>query len=224
MRYLKRDPNQQTYYMKYTKSILAAVVPISVSVADVLRKLKIHQRQHGRISRLITEYGLDRSHFQSGFTVSKIAEKKHWSEHLVVGKVLKSTVLRRVLLESGRPYICVICGQGPSWNGEVLVLQVDHENGQHDDNRPENVRFLCPNCHSQTPTHSKIKRKLKEKPVRLLKQSTTPSIEELRELIWTMPATRIAQRFGVSDKSVEKWCKKYGLSKPGPGYWSKLSS
>jgi len=41
-----------------------------------------------------------------------------------------------------------------SWNGKPLVLQLDHVNGVSNDNRLENLRFLCPNCHSQTLTYS----------------------------------------------------------------------
>ena len=50
------------------------------------------------------------------------------------------------------PYLCGICGLGPEWNGMVLVLQIDHINGDSTDSRLENLRFLCPNCHSQTET------------------------------------------------------------------------
>jgi hypothetical protein len=50
------------------------------------------------------------------------------------------------------PYLCGICCQPPEWNGEKLVLPIDHINGDPTDNRPENLRFLCPNCHSQTET------------------------------------------------------------------------
>jgi len=48
-------------------------------------------------------------------------------------------------------YKCVICGMS-SHNGEPLTLQLDHINGVHTDCRFENLRLLCPNCHSQTPT------------------------------------------------------------------------
>ena len=47
---------------------------------------------------------------------------------------------------------CVLCGQNNSWNGMKLVLQLDHINGNNKDNRIENLRILCPNCHTQTET------------------------------------------------------------------------
>lgn len=48
-----------------------------------------------------------------------------------------------------------------------------------------------------------------------------PSKELLNELLWSMPTTKIAKQYNVSDKAVEKWAKKYGLEKPSRGYWSK---
>ncbi|KKM73984.1 hypothetical protein LCGC14_1404920 [marine sediment metagenome] len=48
---------------------------------------------------------------------------------------------------------CRGCGVTDEWNGEKLVLHLDHINGNRDDNRLENLRWLCPNCHSQTPTY-----------------------------------------------------------------------
>ena len=60
--------------------------------------------------------------------------------------------LRRALLRSGRKEHCEECGQLPVWNDKQLTLNVDHVNGNNTDHREENLRFLCPNCHSQTPT------------------------------------------------------------------------
>jgi rubrerythrin len=59
---------------------------------------------------------------------------------------------KRALIEKGRPYICEICGLLPEWNGKILTLQLDHKNGNGLDDREENLRFVCPNCHSQTET------------------------------------------------------------------------
>lgn len=49
---------------------------------------------------------------------------------------------------------CYVCGMGPEWNNMPLTLQLDHINGRNNDNRPENLRIVCPNCHTQTPTYA----------------------------------------------------------------------
>ena len=54
---------------------------------------------------------------------------------------------------------CEECWQGPIWNDNELRFHLDHENGNHRDNRLENLKILCPNCHSQTPTYAAKKRK-----------------------------------------------------------------
>jgi len=61
---------------------------------------------------------------------------------------LKSRMLKEGLLEN----ICDECGVGPTWNGKPIVIELDHINGINDDHRKENLRMLCPNCHSQTKT------------------------------------------------------------------------
>lgn len=61
-------------------------------------------------------------------------------------------VKKRILKEKLLPYVCSDCGQPPEWRGKILSLVLDHINGIPDDHRLENLRFLCPNCNSQTPT------------------------------------------------------------------------
>ena len=72
---------------------------------------------------------------------------------LVEGTHPSGNYLRKLLTDVvGREYKCQDCGID-QWQGRDIKLQVDHINGIHHDNRPENLRFLCPNCHSLTETY-----------------------------------------------------------------------
>jgi hypothetical protein len=61
------------------------------------------------------------------------------------------SIVRRYLNES-RGYNCEVC-KISEWNGNKLVLEVDHIDGDSKNNHPSNFRFICPNCHSQTSTY-----------------------------------------------------------------------
>jgi 5-methylcytosine-specific restriction endonuclease McrA len=65
-------------------------------------------------------------------------------------------LLKRLVREGVKEYKCKICGRD-EWNNRSLTLHLDHINGDNTDNRVENLRILCPNCHSQTDTYSKNK-------------------------------------------------------------------
>lgn len=58
--------------------------------------------------------------------------------------------IRRYLFET-REYKCEEC-DNTEWQGQPIPLQVDHIDGNWENNIPENVRLLCPNCHALTPT------------------------------------------------------------------------
>ena len=47
---------------------------------------------------------------------------------------------------------CSECGI-KEWNNKSITLELEHKDGNSDNNRPENLCLLCPNCHSQTPTY-----------------------------------------------------------------------
>jgi ribosomal protein S27E len=91
----------------------------------------------------------------------------HWhSKQFLPGKRPKQTLaevtvwdstcsprnLKRKLVEEGvLQDKCIICGLD-QWLGKPITLHLDHINGINTDNRIENVRILCPNCHQQTDT------------------------------------------------------------------------
>jgi 5-methylcytosine-specific restriction endonuclease McrA len=73
--------------------------------------------------------------------------KQQWYEGKL--KRIERSTIRRYLAED-RGYNCEICGLGNNWNGKPITLHVDHKNGDPSNDTPNNMRLLCPNCHSQT--------------------------------------------------------------------------
>jgi|APGre2960657444_1045066.scaffolds.fasta_scaffold28600_4 hypothetical protein len=73
-------------------------------------------------------------------------------EVFVNGKEWGSELLRKYLHHYKlKPYHCDICSL-TEWNGQHITLELDHIDGVRDNNALNNLRWLCPNCHSQTPT------------------------------------------------------------------------
>lgn len=83
----------------------------------------------------------------------KSKRTKDLDELLVVGSSPSSAFKGRLIRAGLLKEQCNSCGIGPEWNGEWLSLHLDHKNGERNDNRIENLRILCPNCHSQTTTY-----------------------------------------------------------------------
>lgn len=226
------------------------------SIADIVRSFDfavgaaIYKMIYARVAR----DGIDISHIPKGVDANKgrIFDTRRVSldVYLIDGSSIKSSDLKRRLIRDGTMVdVCVKCGLGNEWFGSPISLQLDHINGKRDDNRLENLRILCPNCHSQTPTfcgrHKRnvlsctdCKKKISDKRnkrcqscaakerarIDIVKGTTQTlkfdiSKEELEKLVWEKPTERIGRDFGVSGKAVEKRCKKFGIEKPPRGYW-----
>jgi hypothetical protein len=149
----------------YSKDILANAVKHSDSLADVIRFLNkpITGSRFNYISRLVKQYELDTSHFTYAKAHGKteLQKRKPPEEILILiadplAARVESSMLTRAMMESGLEYKCASCSL-TDWQGKPLVLDVDHIDGNRFDCRLPNLRFLCPNCHRQTPTFGKPK-------------------------------------------------------------------
>lgn len=144
-------------YRKYTPELLAPLVAQSTSVAGVLRLLGLRQNggAHAHISRTIKRFELDTSHFRL-YNPSAHRKRRRTAEEILVRRPSgaareRPPFLKRALLAVGITYECAQCGNNGAWQGLPLTLEVDHVDGDFLNNEASNLRFLCPNCHLQTP-------------------------------------------------------------------------
>ncbi|MFH8437615.1 HNH endonuclease [Streptomyces sp. NPDC085942] len=149
--------------VRHTEEKLRVLVARSTSVADVVRGLGISPvgGNHAHITRRITALRIDTSHFTAVSSGARRATRST-GDRLTLRTPADGRVsgvrLRRELVRRGVEDKCAECGNTGEWLGQPLRLEVDHVNGDWWDNRPENLRFLCPNCHAATDTYRGRKR------------------------------------------------------------------
>lgn len=132
----------------------------SVSIADALRRLgrPDNSRTRALFHEWIADDGIDTSHFLGqAHGRGKPGRKPRKSPEEVLVKHgtkrrTRTAMLRRALREIGVPGRCAECGTAPEWCGRPMTLEIDHINGDWSDDRPEDLRLLCPNCHATTGT------------------------------------------------------------------------
>lgn len=147
------------------QSEFADAIPRARSIAEVARILGVANTNafRRRYRYVVMALGLDVSHMlgQAHARGTRGTRRANPTDLLIAdpanGRRLTTRRLRAALIEIGTPYRCAMCATGPAWQGHEITLEIDHISGDITDNRPENLRFLCPNCHATTPTFCRKK-------------------------------------------------------------------
>ncbi len=245
--YMRKSRKKRSIVWGVMFEDLQKILNESSSFKEVLKKINM-PTTGGNYKTLHLRLNLEKFDF-SEFKKNKSAAIKEQlscmnrtpdKEAFVEGSTMSRGGIKKRLLEKGVDYKCEIC-EISAYNGLPISLQLDHINGINNDNRVENLRFLCPNCHSQTDNFAGRSNKIinncecgkkiyKNSEMCLQcsgkKQSEKrgviwPTPEILQKLLWEKSTVKIAKELGVSDKAVEKYAKKHNLTKPQRGYWQK---
>lgn len=143
--------------LEVTDALVIAVASAR-SIRATCRALGLDpQRYQKRVGRAIRRRGIDTSHFiGQGWARGRTdlpARGRPLSELLTLEAHVNTRELKRRLIEEKvREHRCEGCGLD-EWRAGPIPLELDHVNGDRSDNRLENLRLLCPNCHALTPTY-----------------------------------------------------------------------
>lgn len=98
-----------------------------------------------------------------GLVIGRVA---YWDEKFPLKDVLvenssypRHCLKKRIIADQLIDHKCACCGIGPEWQGKPMPLVLDHINGVNNDNRLENLRFVCSNCDTQLDTYKSRNRK-----------------------------------------------------------------
>lgn len=223
---------------KYTKEDFISAWNSSVSVGDCAKQLGLSPAGGtvDRLRKMALELGLDEkvTVYRKGVSSNKIPTEQILIENSKYNGALRPRLIAEGLLKEE----CSQCGI-KEWQGKKAPLQLDHINGVNNDNRIENLRILCANCHALTDTYGT--KNLKRKSVintcvdcqteirrlstrcnkcasimRQGKGSTFPGkeilVDELERNSWNISKT--SKTFGVSFGTIKKWMIRNDIVKP----------
>ena len=221
-----------------SKEELESLVSSSYTYKEVLRKAgytTFGGKNNDTLKYYINLYNISCDHF----TTNMINTTKRNEENVFCkNSTVTQTVLRRWFIRKQYvKYECSKCGIS-EWNNQELALQLDHIDGDNSNNEISNLRWLCPNCHSQTENFAGKNVKLKNeannkyskkkyckcgKEITLYSKQCRgcfcksrrkvkrPTKEQLYNDLKETNFLQVGKKYGVSDNTIRKWCKNYNL-------------
>lgn len=222
--------------MKYKLELenVKEYVRTSINLSEVLNKLGIPRQ--GNNSKTLRKYlddnKIDYSHFTGRARTYKIKKEVSLNDIFSNKYSYNNRSLKNRLLKAGyKKYECEECGIS-KWLGKEIVLQLHHKDGNNKNNSLENLKLLCPNCHSLTENFcgnknkniikyfcpdcgKEIKKNSKYCSMCSAKYSRKverPTKDELLVLLHKVcNFSKIGKLYGVTDNTIRKWCQRYNL-------------
>ena len=211
------------------KNKLTNAIKTSYSIKETLTKVGLAPigGNYGTFHRYVKRWNINTSHFKKPQSFKKTDYGRMFIKN---SKATRSTTKKEIISKNLIPYKCSICGLS-KWLNENISLHLDHINGVRDDNRLKNLRFLCPNCHSMTPTYCGRALKKPDKHcfdcrIKIYHTSTRclscankmrsrkgypkinwPSVKELQRRLKACSFSALGRELGVSDNAIRKHIK-----------------
>lgn len=197
------------------------LIKSSRNKSEVLFKLGLSTKGnswgYGLLKRRMEELGLSGHDFlgRSGLKTTNREQRIPKEKLLSINSKHARNIVRRLILkEHLLEYKCAICGIS-TWNDKTLSLELDHINGINNDNRLENLRFLCPNCHSQTSTYGSRNSSLEESHYEVPEDLRNRICEEYLK---TKKQVAVAKILGIKRKAVYQVLSEEGLLKSNQAF------
>ena len=132
-------------YRKYTDDDVIKTAAEISSMAQLLSKLglRVAGGNYANMKKTLQRLEVNCDHWR-GQAWNKDQQLKDWSEYTRPARAKPHLIKKR-------GHACEACGR-KTWQGHPIPLELDHINGDRTDNREENLKLYCPNCHALTPT------------------------------------------------------------------------
>ena len=143
---------------KIPKDEFITAVKNAKNITDVANQLGLssntpHHSISEYIQKRIIEYNIDTTHFEKYNIQERFNHNIDYEDIFKRDSKASQTTLRKKFAKLNMvPYVCNICGMKPIWFQKPLTLVLDHINGDRNDNRLQNLQWVCPNCNSQLDT------------------------------------------------------------------------